>query len=734
MPNHSDEGHVVRHSGRAHVRGKIRRVWRPRYLELMDNGLVRYFECENTNPLDDDNSSYQVSTPPKCTLKIYHARIIDVTTLRDVHVGLPRGTYGFLFHGLKASLEDGCGRGSLQDSPTPRDFLCAVATLEEAQSWVVALQWATSLRRSDWEEMDDDLFATTSTLFTGCLDIKKLDSVTADRQQTRTTKSPPKKTLVGKTVVPKVHSVNIVRKTGTTMQIAYKIQLLVLQKKERSPIEERSLLRTSSEIDLLLKRLMKDTSSNTEMKVRSLKEKLDLQKFTSYRDYIDSISAVDFIFRTLAMDAHICNSAPLRAFWSLDTFCQQSHWDIHRSDSVLKLCHHQPPSTESFVKNWLQEGKFEQQSILKEYFYSFLLQKTNGMTGVLVFLFVIVRPVRFIDRFFGSIRISLDVFLLSIFVAFWVGKEFEKSHVLKSTKRKSRKVASTEDSINVSDMSGDICSNHSVSTEEDVTVQSLEYEADENSINLDDTKTILTSPLPRYPENGGISCWSKPKDRIFHVRSASYLRDRAKEPSGPAPFDCRGVDIWLTDNPERNIARHPGMMGGCLEEEDTFLVNFLLPFGNLVAYFKIPPIEDFPQKVGDVWSKFITGDQEYRDARLKLLPVVVEGPWIVKAAVGSGKSPALLGKVIPLQYFFRHATETSKAIYEVDIIITASSIAKGILSVVKGHTRSLTIAFGFIIEAAEEEELPESVLCNFQLHELNLEYCPQLPNINLNEM
>merc|ERR1712150_309732 len=168
-------------------------------------------------------------------------------------------------------------------------------------------------------------------------------------------------------------------------------------------------------------------------------------------------------------------------------------------------------------------------------------------------------------------------------------------------------------------------------------------------------------------------------------------------------------------------------MGGCLEEEDTFLVNFLLPFGNLVAYFKIPPLEDFPRKVGNVWSKFITGDQEYRDARLKLLPVVVEGPWIVKAAVGSGKSPALLGKVIPLQYFFRHATGNSKAIYEVDIIITASSIAKGILSVVKGHTRSLTIAFGFIIEAAEEEELPESVLCNFQLHELNLEDCPQLP-------
>ena len=53
---------------------------------------------------------------------------------------------------------------------------------------------------------------------------------------------------------------------------------------------------------------------------------------------------------------------------------------------------------------------------------------------------------------------------------------------------------------------------------------------------------------------------------------------------------------------------------------------------------------------------------------------------------------------------------------------------KGILSVVKGHTKSLTIAFAFIIEAAEQEELPETVLCAFQVHALHLEDCPHLPH------
>ena len=35
--NRSRRDPSIRHSGRAHIRGKIRRVWRPRYLELVRN-------------------------------------------------------------------------------------------------------------------------------------------------------------------------------------------------------------------------------------------------------------------------------------------------------------------------------------------------------------------------------------------------------------------------------------------------------------------------------------------------------------------------------------------------------------------------------------------------------------------------------------------------------------------------------------------------------------------------
>jgi hypothetical protein len=186
--------------------------------------------------------------------------------------------------------------------------------------------------------------------------------------------------------------------------------------------------------------------------------------------------------------------------------------------------------------------------------------------------------------------------------------------------------------------------------------------------------------------------------------------------------------VWLTDNAERNIARHPAVLGGELHREDTFVVNFLLPFSNFVAYFTVPPIEEMPSNVAKLWTEFVKGDQQFRDGKLKLLPVVVDGPWIVKKAVGPGTSPAMVGRDLPLQYYFTEPTATRKGIYEVDVLVTASRIARGILNVVKGHTKSITMAFAFIIEASEEAQLPERVLCAFQCHSLHLEECPNLPD------
>jgi hypothetical protein len=362
------------------------------------------------------------------------------------------------------------------------------------------------------------------------------------------------------------------------------------------------------------------------------------------------------------------------------------------------------------------------------------------------------------QRIMISLTLRLDVLLVSWYIAAYIGREYygkmlspsssQRRPPRRPTKRVSKPTTTTTvvkdeqpiapSSSYPSALPDDALSDTSAADDgEELLDYDLEGD-DEHHHHHHMDEDRLSSPLPQFPNNNGESSWSVPPDnRIFRVRGNTYLDDRIKIPSGPSPFVCRGVDVWLTDNPERHIARHPHVLGGTLAEEDTFLVNFLLPFGNFVSYFRIPPLEDFPNpQVAEVWTKFLQGDQQYRDARLKLLPLVVDGPWIVKAAVGNGTAPALLGKVIPLQYFFRESSPDGKkkGVYEVDVIITASSIAKGILSVVKGHTKALTIAFAFIIEAAKVEELPETVLCSFQVHALHLEDCPHLPECNLDDI
>jgi Protein ENHANCED DISEASE RESISTANCE 2, C-terminal len=735
IPMDDNHERVVQHAGRANIRGKIRRIWRPRYLELLDNGLVRYFECDNEDVTERDHQ--HLSMIPKCTLLVYRARIIDVTTLRDVHVGLPRGTYGFLFHARRLVFDDLC---TSADSSDARDFLCNVPTLVDAQSWVVALQWASSYHYNQ----SNDMLSLVSKPLKSVQTVQHKPNQTPQKSRKENKGTKVKSETKGTIIVPKVKSLSIVRVDLITFKLAYKFELLVVEHVNGTFVEERTLLRTRRQIEDLLQQLKQECCYSEETLERVYRKIQSIYP-KSYSEHVTTISTVESIFRMLALDAEICNSMALRSFWSLNDYTiESSFWRIPTKRTIVshKIYAIDAGSMDHFVRKWLNNGDQERYNIQKAIFLYIILQPLL-LLGCFVIPWLLLSYVSSLNKVFGTVTLSFDTIILSLCVAVIGGKEWER----KSRKEKQISLPlEGSPPIYVQKLER-VPSDDGELVEDEASVLDVQSSSDEDVGNHDSEDDAfgepspdlvapvssfkLTSPLPQFPENGGTSCWSKPADNIFRVRSATYLQDRVKAPSGTAPFICQGVDVWLTDNPERHIARHPSVLGGRLKEHDTFLVNFLLPFGNFVSYYAIPPIESFPVELAKVWTHFIHGDQQYRDARLKLLPVVVEGPWIVKAAVGPGTSPALLGKVIPLQYYFQHPTEDKKGIYEVDVIITASSIAKGILSIVKGHTKSLTLAFGFIIEATDASELPETVLCHTQIHALNLEECPRLPPVDL---
>lgn len=93
----------------------------------------------------------------------------------------------------------------------------------------------------------------------------------------------------------------------------------------------------------------------------------------------------------------------------------------------------------------------------------------------------------------------------------------------------------------------------------------------------------------------------------------------------------------------------------------TFIVNFRLPWGVLLAYFEIPerflpfvkaghdpefdistlPSLDNMSPADRCVARFLQGPQKRKNQNLKIVPSVVEGPWVVKSVVG-GK-PAIIG-------------------------------------------------------------------------------------------
>jgi hypothetical protein len=106
------------------------------------------------------------------------------------------------------------------------------------------------------------------------------------------------------------------------------------------------------------------------------------------------------------------------------------------------------------------------------------------------------------------------------------------------------------------------------------------------------------------------------------------------------------------------------------------------------------------------------GDDAYRDTRFKLIPRVVKGSYIVKSAVG--QTPAILGSKLVQSYY------KGPNYIEVDVDVGSSSVAGGVLKVVKGYSSTLTIDLAFLLEAQAVEELPEALVGAMQFNDLDL--------------
>ncbi|KAK9698191.1 hypothetical protein RND81_08G087800 [Saponaria officinalis] len=216
----------------------------------------------------------------------------------------------------------------------------------------------------------------------------------------------------------------------------------------------------------------------------------------------------------------------------------------------------------------------------------------------------------------------------------------------------------------------------------------------------------------RHVDLTGSNGWASPSGDTFNLRSKQYLSKRTKCPAGDYLLKPTAVD-WLRsptklehvlsrdDNRVMHVLRGYHARGQFLKSF-VFAVNLQVPgreYHSAVFYFST----DEPIQAGSLLERFINGDDAFRNSRLKMVNMIVKGPWLVKKAVGN-YSACLLGKALTCRY------HRGPNYLEIDVDLSSSKIAGAMVHLALGYVTAVSIDMGFLVEAQSEEELPEKLI------------------------
>ncbi|XP_039163209.1 protein ENHANCED DISEASE RESISTANCE 2 [Eucalyptus grandis] len=214
--------------------------------------------------------------------------------------------------------------------------------------------------------------------------------------------------------------------------------------------------------------------------------------------------------------------------------------------------------------------------------------------------------------------------------------------------------------------------------------------------------SCFTGNLRRDDRDKARDCWSISDGNNFKVRSKHFCYDKSKIPAGKHLMDLVAVD-WFKDKKRMDhVARRKGCAAQVCVKKGLFsvVINLQVPGSmhySMVFYFVTKELVS-----GSLLQRFVDGDDEFRNSRLKLIPSVPKGSWIVRQSVGS--TPCLLGKAVDCNYI------RGPKYLEIDVDIGSSTVANGVLGIVIGVITTLVVDMAFLVQANSADELPERLI------------------------
>mmetsp|Transcript_27505 Transcript_27505/g.50074 ORF Transcript_27505/g.50074 Transcript_27505/m.50074 type:complete len:272 (+) Transcript_27505:919-1734(+) len=251
------------------------------------------------------------------------------------------------------------------------------------------------------------------------------------------------------------------------------------------------------------------------------------------------------------------------------------------------------------------------------------------------------------------------------------------------------------------------------------------------------TGSLAAAAAAFRPSAPPVDVWSEPSASTLKVRGETYAKDGIKVESEPSIFSVVGVDSFVHGGCDAHEEDSSGSYlqrwnRVCKEiglDSPPFLliINFIVPWGNFQAYLIRPDADEGPFSSRHKhipseksWREFMDGTTEHRHKRLKLIPRVCAGPWVVKRMVGS--TPAIVGTKLPVSY----SGSVRENYLKIDLDVTKGpAFGNTVANTVVGKADAVTVDLGFVIEGREEDgHLPERMLGLVRLHHLNMKRAP----------
>lgn len=211
----------------------------------------------------------------------------------------------------------------------------------------------------------------------------------------------------------------------------------------------------------------------------------------------------------------------------------------------------------------------------------------------------------------------------------------------------------------------------------------------------------------------------------FFVRGKKYMKDYKKVLSSGSIFCQRACQVVYSN--EAHIAHAAELPWIALprnEPDSEYLImNYSFPGSTCVqlvcTYVATPAalaairsvddpsaFEKYSSEPPAPWASLLRrlytpDNDQWINEHLKLIPQCEEAPWIVRTAVG--QRPALTGLKIVHRYY------RGPNYFEVNVDLSASSVASAIIGMVRGCSKNLVVDLGWTLQGETEAELPEMV-------------------------